>query len=69
MDHFEDRLVRIDEILALTGLSRTKLYDLIAEGTFPTQVRVGPRSVRWRLSEVLGMESDPGLWHGRTTQS
>lgn len=53
MDHFEDRLVRIDEILALTGLSRTKLYDLIAEGTFPTQVRVGPRSVRWRLSEVL----------------
>ena len=29
------------------GLSRTAIYRLIAEGQFPRQVCIGPRTVAW----------------------
>ena len=47
-----DRLVRLPEVLHLCGLSRTAVYDLIARKAFPGPVRIGPRSVGWRHSEV-----------------
>ena len=47
-----DRLMRLEEVLSYTGLSRSELYRQIQEGTFPRPVRVGKRAVRWRESEV-----------------
>lgn len=49
-----DRLLRLEEVLGYTGLSRSELYRKIQEGTFPRPVRVGVRAVRWRESEVEG---------------
>lgn len=46
------RFLRREEVLALVGLSRSKLYELMAEGTFPSPVSVG-RAVRWVEEEVL----------------
>jgi prophage regulatory protein len=31
----------------ITGLSRSTLYSMMAEGTFPKPVRLGKRSVGW----------------------
>ena len=47
-----DRLLRLEEVLSHTGLSRSELYRKMQEGTFPGSVKVSERSVRWRESEV-----------------
>jgi prophage regulatory protein len=46
-----DRFIRRREILALTGIPQSTLYDMMAKGTFPKGVRITPRLVAWRLSE------------------
>ena len=46
-------LLRRKEVTALLGISNSSLYQRIAEGTFPAQVRIGPRAVRWRYEEVI----------------
>lgn len=35
-----DRIVRMNTVLARTGLSRSTIYRKIAEGTFPVQLRI-----------------------------
>jgi prophage regulatory protein len=35
-----------------TGLSRTSVYNYIAQGLFPRQRRIGPGRVPWRASDV-----------------
>ena len=51
----EDRIVRIDEVCALTGLSRTTIWRRINAGTFPPSFPLGPkgtRAVGWLLSDI-----------------
>ena len=48
------RLLKLEEVLCYTGLSRSEIYRQIQEGMFPRPVRVGKRAVRWRESEVEG---------------
>lgn len=47
-----NKLLRISQVLDRTGQSRSTLYTRIKEGTFPKQVDLGPRSVRWVEAEV-----------------
>ncbi|MGC2620826.1 MAG: AlpA family transcriptional regulator [Acidobacteriaceae bacterium] len=44
--------LRLPEVKAITGLSKTSLYALIRERSFPAPVRLGPRAVAWVRSEV-----------------
>ena len=46
------RFLRISAVEALTGLSRTTIYDWSAQGRFPRAVRLSERAVRWIESEV-----------------
>ncbi|NOI12795.1 helix-turn-helix transcriptional regulator [Vibrio hepatarius] len=46
------RLIRLSEVLAMTGLSRSSMYRSIEEKQFPEQVQLGGRSVAWVESEV-----------------
>lgn len=41
------RLLRLPEVKQKLGLSRAGIYRLIAEGQFPRQVCIGPRTVAW----------------------
>lgn len=43
---------RLPTVLAATGLGRSTIYRLIAEGSFPAPVRLGPRAVGWRWSDL-----------------
>lgn len=45
-------IVRVAEVLELTGLRRTMLYDLIGKGRFPAQINLGARAVGWYKREV-----------------
>jgi prophage regulatory protein len=44
--------LRLRVVIRVTGLSRSTLYRLIANGQFPRPVRLGPRAVAWRRSDV-----------------
>lgn len=48
----EDRLIRLQQVLHLTGLSRSSLYRKVNEGEFPTSVNLGERAVAWRYRDV-----------------
>lgn len=45
-------LRRLPGVKAITGLSKTSLYALIREKSFPAPVRLGARTVAWVRSEV-----------------
>ena len=47
-----DRLLRRPDVEAVTGLSRSTLYAKMAKGDFPRPMRLGPRAVAWRESDV-----------------
>jgi len=46
------RFVRLREVMARTGLSRSTIYVWVAEGRFPKPVPLGARSVGWIESEL-----------------
>ena len=50
----QDHLLRRREVQQLTGLSRTALYRLIAEGDFPAQVKLTCSAVAWSAIAVQG---------------
>ena len=47
-----DRLIRLKEVLGLTGLSRSTVYRKKRVGTFPESVQLGERVVAWWEAEV-----------------
>ena len=46
------RLIRLKEVMAMTGLSRSYVYQLIGEGYFPQSISLGARTVAWVQGEV-----------------
>ena len=61
------KLLTLKNVMDMTSLSRTTIYELVKEGKFPQPVKPGPRSTRWLESEVLayiealprGVDIDP----------
>ncbi len=53
-----ERIIRRREVETMTGRGRSAIYEMMAEGTFPKNVRVGKRSVGWIESEVQNWVSD-----------
>ena len=47
-----NRLLRLRDVLELTGLSRSSLYQRMNDGRFPPAVRVGDRAIRWRGADI-----------------
>lgn len=41
------RILRRPEVESFTGLSRSTIYAMIADGSFPKPVRLGKRAVGW----------------------
>jgi len=44
--------LRLPEVKAITGLSKTSLYELVRAKDFPAPIRLAPRAVAWIKSEV-----------------
>lgn len=45
-------LIRRPDVEKATGLRRSTIYAMMAEGSFPKPIRIGKRAVAWRASEV-----------------
>jgi prophage regulatory protein len=43
---------RLPAVIQATGLGRSTIYRLVASGTFPAPVQLGPRAVGWRWSDL-----------------
>ena len=48
------RIIRLSEVIRMTGLGRSSIYKKISEGVFPKPVSLGGRAVGWVLDEVEG---------------
>ena len=48
----EQMILRLPNVKAITGLSRSTIYLRMSEGTFPQKINIGPRAVGWLRSEV-----------------
>jgi prophage regulatory protein len=51
------RLLRLAEVSTMVGLKRSSIYRYVSEGKFQAPVRVGERSVRWKLVDVLAWQA------------
>lgn len=47
-----ERLLRLRDVCDRVGLRRSALYKRIRAGEFPAPVRLGSRSVAWKLSDI-----------------
>jgi prophage regulatory protein len=59
-----DRILRLNAVLDLTGLSRSTLYRKVAEGSFPRQVQLSSRCVGWRTSAITEWQRNPMFFQG-----
>ena len=46
-------LLRLPDVRKVTGLSRSSIYRLEANGDFPKRVRLSERACAWRDNEVF----------------
>ena len=46
------RFLRLKEVMHITGLGRTSVYNFMAEGKFPKSVSLGDRAVAWIESDI-----------------
>ena len=49
----ENRILRLPEVMRLTGLSKATIHRRCRDGTFPEPVRLGPQSIGWWRAEIL----------------
>ena len=45
-------IYRLPEVIAICGLSRSTIYEMIGRGEFPAPVKLGARAVGWRRSDI-----------------
>lgn len=50
----EERMqfLRRKQVEQITGLSRSSIYAMMAEGAFPRQKKIGRRAVAWRKDDI-----------------
>ena len=54
-----EKIIRLQTVLARTGLSRSTLYRKIAEGTFPSQLKISIHGTGWHESAIQRWIADP----------
>jgi len=47
-----ERILRLKDVMARTGVSRSTLYAWMKMSTFPKAVALGGRSIGWRESDI-----------------
>jgi prophage regulatory protein len=46
------QLLRRKQVEQITGLSRSSIYAMMADGVFPRQKKIGRRAVAWRREDI-----------------
>lgn len=45
-------LLRLNAVIACTGLRRSTIYERVADKSFPSPIKLGAKSVAWIQSEI-----------------
>lgn len=53
-----DPIHRRPAVQKITGISRSSIYDMMAKGEFPRPVKLGPKAVGWRESDIAKWLTD-----------
>ncbi|MCI4680033.1 AlpA family transcriptional regulator [Rhodoblastus acidophilus] len=53
-EDFKPSFIRLEQVKARTGLSRSTLYAYIREGRFPAPVAISERCIAWVEGEIDG---------------
>ncbi len=48
-----NRFIKLPEVKRLTSLSTSEIYRRLEAGAFPTQIKLGVKSVAWIEHEIL----------------
>lgn len=63
-----NRILRVHDVMAVTGLRRTSLYEMVRQNRFPCPVQLGARAIGWREADVAtwidGLAQAKGGHHG-----
>ncbi|MBV1883872.1 MAG: AlpA family transcriptional regulator [Pseudomonadales bacterium] len=54
-----NRIVREPETVEATGLAKSTIRRLEKRSRFPKRIKLGPRAVGWRLSDIQDWQKDP----------
>ncbi len=52
------KIIRLPQVMEITGLARSTIYKWIKQGNFPAQVNLGPNSVGFLSTEISEWLSD-----------
>ena len=47
------KLLRLEAVISLIGMKRPWILQKVKDGKFPKPLRLSPRAVAWRQSEVM----------------
>jgi len=60
-----ERLLRLPDVLARVGVSKSTWWSWCREGKAPAPVRLSKRCTAWRESDLNAWLADPGGWRER----
>ena len=63
---YEDRLIKLPEVLATLGMRKSKWYDGIKAGKYPKPIKRGRRDTVWPMSVIQKIVSDTIAAAGQT---
>ena len=46
------KILRFPQVINITGLARSTIYVHIADGSFPSPIKLGVRAVGWNSSDI-----------------
>lgn len=55
---YEDRLIKLPEVLATVGMKKTAWYAGIKAGKYPRPIKRSPRDTVWPMSAIQKLVSD-----------
>ena len=60
-----DRLLKLVDVKILTSLSRSSIYRMMGQGTFPRSLNIGGNTRRWRLTDINEWLSTPETYKAK----
>jgi prophage regulatory protein len=54
--------LRLPDVIALTGIKSSTIYDLVQHGRFPAPHKITARASGWRAAEIFSWLESPRDW-------
>lgn len=63
-----EKILRLSEVENYVGLKRSTIYRMVNSGGFPKQIKLTPRCVGWRCTEIQHWISQREVASGKISQ-